>query len=219
MVRLQTAIFLWWKWPVSTVPTVPLRLPPPRPPQYQQGDVWIWQDSTGPGTPLSLGRWGRGRGQAGAGRKSKVVEPVDLEPTASAASGSLLEMQSLRPMLPPTQSEPMLGQVPRRCLGSLSFKGPLQNTTCFPSLGWVWDYLKLRGFLKKTVIIWRCKNHPNLPDVQGLQVLRSCQFSGTSPGELLPSQPSLGSKKRLRHSLLYSGNPEALLAGWRAVHE
>ena len=44
-------------------------------------------------------------------------------------------MQSLRPTLPLTESEPMLGRVPRQCPCMLSFKGPLQSTACFPSLG------------------------------------------------------------------------------------
>lgn len=55
-------------------------------------------------------------------------------------------------------------------------------------------------------------NYLNHLEVQSLQALRQCQVFGTSPGELLPF---LGGGQR-------SGiprNPEALLAGWRVMHE
>ena len=131
---------------------------------------------------LSRGRWGGGR--AAAGRKTKVLEPVDLEPKASAAPGSLLEVQSLRPTLPPTQSEPMRGQVPRRCLGMLSFKGPLQNTTCFPSLGWV--------SIKRVPQ----ENSHYLKDVKITQTFQKCEVSSplgrvNSPAPVLASYAHL----------------------------
>lgn len=141
---------------------MPLLLPPSRTPQCQQDmrdSDKTPQALAPPVVVLSPGRWGGAR--AGAGRKTKVLEPRPWNQSISS-SWERLEVQSLRPTLPPTQPEPMRG-CPQAVPGHVKFQRPSPEQHVFPA----WGGFQLRGFLKKQSLFERCKNHPNLPDVRG----------------------------------------------------